>query len=90
MTQKYHPAVTWSLIAILLLALMALTIASPPHNDYDLLFWFLALNVFGLLFLCIILHHEPKEHEREDFIRVFFLLDCVLAVLMASCGIWRR
>ncbi len=90
MTRKYPPAVTWFMLTTLGAACLFLVIGSPPHRENDPLFWFIFLNVLGLLLLSIMLHYERSEEDRESFIRVFSLMDWLLAVGMAVYVIWKH
>jgi hypothetical protein len=90
MKHMYPLEVTWFMLATLGAAFLVLISGSPAHRENDPLFWFMVLNVLGLLFLSILLHHEKREGERETFIRMFFLMDWLLGVAMAGYVIWRR
>jgi hypothetical protein len=88
--QKYPTAVSYSLLGVLGGCFLCLLAGSPPHRGNDPLFFFILANTCGLLWLCIMLHHEKREAEREDWIRAFFLLDVLLGVVMAGYVIWKR
>ena len=89
-SQKYPIAVTYSLLGVLGACALCLLAGSPPHRGDDPLFFFVLANACGLLWLCIVLHHEKSEIERESWIRGFFLLDILLGVIMAGYVIWKR
>ncbi len=90
MKRRYPVAVTWFMLATLGVAFVFLIIGSPPHRENDPVFWFLSINVLGLIFLSIIPHNEKRQEERENFIRVFFLTDWLLGVIMAGYIIWKH
>lgn len=90
MKRMYPSEVTWFMLATLGAAFLCLIGGSPVHRENDPLFWFMTLNVLGLLFLSILLHHEKREEERENFIRVLFLLDWLLGVVMAGWVLWKH
>ena len=85
----YPAAVTWFMVATLSIAFVVLIVASPVPRKGDILFWILCLNALGLLCLSVVLHHEPREEERDRVIRFFFLLDWLLGVGMAIYAVWR-
>jgi hypothetical protein len=90
MKRKYPPIVTWFLLATFGVAFLFLILGSPPHGANDLLFWFMTLTVLILFGLCVMLHGENLEDERDLFTRVFFPMIWVSAVLMAAYAIWKH
>ncbi len=90
MKRKYPLAVSWVLLATFGIALFFLIVASPPHNENDYLFLFMALNILLLIGLSLMLHAENREEERSLFLRVFCLVDWALAVLMAAWAMWNH
>ena len=81
----------WFGIVTFGIALFVLIAASPPHDEReDPLFWFLALMVVLLAALCAVLHNEPQEEERNRFIRVFYMLSWMFAIVIALFALWRK
>ncbi len=78
----------WFLLATFLIAFLLLIAGSPPHRD-DPLFWYVCAAVVGLVWLSANLRTEKQEDERALFVRVFFKVYWLLAVLLAACVIWK-
>lgn|ERR1700693_3059651 len=71
------------------IAFLFIITGSPVHKYSDLLFWFMTANAFGLTFLAVLLHHEPRKDERDGFIRLFVLADWLFVMSMAAYAVWK-
>jgi hypothetical protein len=86
--KPYPPAVMWLLGVTFAFAFVFLIIGSPNHRS-DPLFWFVCLSVAALVVLSVMLHNEKCEDDRIGFIRVFFLGEWLLALMMAAYVVWK-